>query len=92
MQDDLARVAFLGRNRECFVRTDIAVSESALRVSCGPSLLSIKMRVYCSSCFVAVCSFQDLSGNDIHYMTEGDFHLSCCARNFSSFRFSWEKS
>ena len=92
VQDVLARVAFLGRNHECFVRTDIAVSESALRVSCRPYLLSVKTRVYCSSCFVVVCSFQDLSGNDIHYMTEEDFHLSCCARRFSSYRFSWEKS
>ena len=43
-------------------------------------------------CLVVVCSFQDLSGNDIHYISEGDFHLSCCARSFSSYRFSWEKS
>ena len=71
---------------------DFAMSESALRVSCRPSLLSVKMRVYCSSCFVVVCSFQSLSGNDIHHMTEGDFRLSCCARRFSFRIFSWEKS
>ena len=74
------------------MRTDIAVSESALRVSCRPYLLSVRTRVYCSSCLVVVCSFQDLSGHDIHYITEVDFHLSCCARSFSSYRFSWEKS
>ena len=74
MQDVLACVFFLGRNRECLVRTDIAVSESALRVSCRPYLLSVRTRVYCSSCLVVVCSFQDLSGHDIHYITEVDFH------------------
>ena len=92
VQDVLAFELFLGRNRECLVRTDIVVSESALRVSCRPYLLSVKTRVYCSSCLVVVCSFQDLSGNDIHYISEGDFHLSCCARSFISYRFSWEKS
>ena len=74
VQDVLAFELFLGRNRECLVRTDIVVSESALRVSCRPYLLSVKTRVYCSSCLVVVCSFQDLSGNDIHYISEGDFH------------------
>ena len=92
VQDVLAFELFLGRNRDCLVRTDIIVSESALRVSCRPYLLSVKTRVYCSSCLVVVCSFQDLSGNDIHYISEGDFHLSCCARSFISYRFSWEKS
>ena len=92
VQDVLVFELFLGRNRECLVRTDIVVSESALRVSCRPYLLSVKTRVYCSSCLVVVCSFQDLSGNDIHYISEGDFHLSCCARSFISYRFSWEKS
>ena len=92
VQDVLAFELFLGRNRECLVRTDIVVSESALRVSCRPYLLSVKTWVYCSSCLVVVCSFQDLSGNDIHYISEGDFHLSCCARSFISYRFSWEKS
>ena len=76
----------------CFVRTDIDVSRSALRVSCRPSLLSVKMRVYCSSFFVVVCSFQGLSGNNIRHMTKEDFRLSCCARRFSSCSFSWEKS
>ena len=60
-----------------------AVSESALRVSCRPSLFPSKTRVYCSSCFVVVCSFQSLFGNDIRHMTELDFRLSCCARRFS---------
>ena len=50
-----------------------AVSESALRVSCRPSLLSMKTRVYCSSFFMVVCSFRSLFGNDIRHMTEGDF-------------------
>ena len=89
MQDFLACVFFLGRNPECLLRTDIAVSESALCVSCRPYLLSVRTPVYC---LVVVCSFQDLSENDIHYITEGDFHLSCCARSFCSYRFSWEKS
>ena len=92
VQDVLARVAFLGRNRECFVRTDIAVSESVLRMSCRPSLLSVKTRVYCFSFFVVMCSFQGLSGNDICHMTKEDFRLLCCARCFSSCSFSWEKS
>ena len=42
--------------------------------------------------FVVVCSFQILSGNDIHHMTEGDFHWSCCAKRFSVHLISWEKS
>ena len=41
--------SFLGRNRECLVRTDIAVSESTLSVYCSPSLLSVKTWVFCSS-------------------------------------------
>ena len=39
VQDVLAFELFLGRNRECLVRTDIVVSESALRVSCRPYCL-----------------------------------------------------
>ena len=42
--------------------------------------------------FVVVCSFQISSGNDIHHMTEGDFHWSCCAISFSIHLISWEKS
>ena len=87
MQGVLARVALLGRNRECFVRTDIVVSESALPVSRSPSLLSVKTRVFCSIFLVVVCSFQGLSGNDIRHMTEEDFRLSCCAKSFSSCSF-----
>ena len=68
-----------------------AVSESVLHVSCRPSLLSVKTRVYCSSCFVVVCSFRSFFGNDIRHMTEGDFRLSCCARRFSFWIISWEK-
>ena len=37
-------------------------------------------------------SEQVSAGNDIRHITEGDFHLSCCARSFSWCGFSWEKS
>ena len=70
-----------------------AMSESMLSVSFSPSLLSIKKRGSSVSVFfVAVYSFQISSGNDIHHMTEGDFHLSCCAMSYNWQQLSSEKS
>ena len=68
------------------------VSESALRVSCSPSLLSVKTWVFSCCILWGHVFISEFIGNDIRHMTEGNFHLSCCVMSFSVHLIFWEKS
>ena len=67
------------------------VSESALRASRSPSLLSVKTQVF-SSCILCGRAFvSEFVWQWYSHTTEGNFDLSCCAMSFSAHLISWGK-